>query len=79
MQGFIQEFVLGGGNFVSDEQWTCEACLPRGGLGVLPQIFFEKVSALRLILVGFGINHSCDSTCTCKLPVKSGTGDCGNR
>ena len=50
-----------------------------GGLGVLPQNFFEKVSALRLILVGFGINHSCDSTCTCKLPVKSGTGDCGNR
>ena len=78
-QGFIQEFVLGGGNFVSDEQWACEACLPRGGLGVLPQNFFEKVSALRLILVGFGINHSCDSTCTCKLPVKSGTGDCGNR
>ena len=47
-----------------------------GGLGVLPQNLFEKVSALRLILVGFGINLSCDSTCTCKLPVKSGTGDC---
>ena len=25
-----------------------------GGLGVLPQKSFEKVSALRLILVGFG-------------------------
>ena len=25
-----------------------------GGVGVLPQKFFEKVSALRLILVGFG-------------------------
>ena len=23
-QGFIQEFVLGGGNFVSGEQWACE-------------------------------------------------------
>ena len=44
----------GGGNFVSGEQWACEACLPRGGLGVLPQNFFGKVSALRLILVGFG-------------------------
>ena len=49
-QGFIQEFVLGGGNFVSGEQWACEACLPRGVWGVC----FEKVSALRLILVGFG-------------------------
>ena len=39
---------------MSGEQWACEACLPRGGLGVLPQIFFKKVSALRLILVGFG-------------------------
>ena len=54
-QGFIQEFVLGGGgNFVSGEQWACEARLPRGDLGVLPQKMFEKVSALRLILVGFG-------------------------
>ena len=44
----------GGGNFVSGEQWACEACLHRGGLGVLPQNIFEKVSALRLILVGFG-------------------------
>ena len=39
---------------MSGEQWACEACLPRGGLGVLPHNFFEKVSALRLILVGFG-------------------------
>ena len=32
-----------------------------GGVwGSSPRIFFEKVSALRLILVGFGINHSCD-------------------
>ena len=38
---------------MSGEQWACEACLPRGGLGVLPQNFFKKVSALRL-LVGFG-------------------------
>ena len=30
-QGFIQEFVLEGGNFVSDEQWVCEVHLPRGG------------------------------------------------
>ena len=52
-QGFIQEFVLGG-KFVSGEQWACEARLPRGGLGVLPHNVFEKVSALRLILVGFG-------------------------
>ena len=69
---------------MSGEQWACEACLPRGGLGVLPQNFFEKVSALRLILVGFGNQalitvNCCDSTCTCKLPVKSGTGDCGYR
>ena len=39
---------------MSGKQWACEACLPRGGLGVLPQNFFGKVSALRLILVGFG-------------------------
>ena len=41
---------------MSGEQWACEVCLPRGGggLGVLPLNFFEKVSALRLILVGFG-------------------------
>ena len=41
-QGFIQEFVLEGGNFVSGEQWACEACLPRGGLGVPPRIFLRK-------------------------------------
>ena len=57
---------------MSGEQWTCEVRLPRGGQGVLPQKCFEKVSALRLILVGFGIS---DCTCTCKQPVKSGTGD----
>ena len=39
---------------MSGEQWVCEACFSRGGLGVLPQKYFEKVSALRLILVGFG-------------------------
>ena len=38
----------GGGDFVSGEQWVCKARLARGG--VLP----KKVSALRLILVGFG-------------------------
>ena len=50
--GFHTGICSGGGNFVSGEQWACEACLPRWGLGVLPQNFFEKVSAL--ILVGFG-------------------------
>ena len=52
-----------------------------GGVGVLPQNFFEKVSALRLSggIWQPSINHSCDSTCTSKLPVKSGTGDCGYR
>ena len=40
IQGFIQEFVLGGGYFVSGVQWACEACPPRGGLGVLPQKCF---------------------------------------
>ena len=43
---------------------------------------FEKVSALRLILVGFGnqaLTTVVIGTCTCKLPVKSGTGDCGYR
>ena len=76
-QGFVQEICSGGGNFVSGEQWAWEACLSRGGggLGVPPRNLF--VGALRLILVGFG--NSCDSTCTCKLPVKSGTGDCGHR
>ena len=39
LQGFIQEFVLGGGNFVSGEQWACEARLPRGSGGP-PRIFF---------------------------------------
>ena len=39
---------------MSGEWWACEACLPRGGLGVLPQKCLERVSALRLILVGFG-------------------------
>ena len=39
---------------MSGEQWVCEACFPRGDLGVLLQKCFEKVSALRLILVGFG-------------------------
>ena len=34
---------------MSGEQWACKARLPRGGLKS-----FEKVSALRLILVGFG-------------------------
>ena len=62
---------------MSGEQWVCETCLPRGGSGGPPP---EKVSALRLILVGFG-NQALViySTCTCKLPVKSGTGDCGYR
>ena len=41
LQGFIQEFVLGGGKFVSasGEQWACEARLPRGAWGS-PQNFF---------------------------------------
>ena len=71
----------GGGKFVSGEQWACEACLPRGGLGVPPIIFFERVSALRLIQVGFG-NQALTTVVIApvpKLPVKSGTGDCGYR
>ena len=36
----------GGGNLVSGEQWVCKARLLRGGVGVLPQKFSEKVSAL---------------------------------
>ena len=52
---------------MSGKQWACEAHLPRGGLG-----FFEKV---RLDLATKHY-HSCDSTCTCKLP---GTGDYGYR
>ena len=57
------------------------ASLGGGGLGVLPQNFFEKVSALRLILVGFG-NQALTTfvippaPVNC-MPVKSGTGDCG--
>ena len=42
MQGFIQEFVLGGGNFVSGEQWACEARLPRGVWGSSPRNFLRK-------------------------------------
>ena len=68
IQGFIQEFVLGGGNLVSGEQWACEACPPRGGLGVLPQNFLEKVSALRLILVGFG-NQALITVVIAHIPV----------
>ena len=75
---------------MSGEQWAYEACIPGGGggggvwgggSGGPPQKFFEKVSTLHEIDSG-GIwqpssNHSCDSTCTCKLPIKSGTCDCG--
>ena len=63
---------------MSGEQWACEACFPRGGLGVLPQNLFEKVSAL-IDSGGMWQPSISDSTCTCKLPVKSGTGDCGYR
>ena len=63
---------------MSGKQWACHSHLPRGGLGVPSQNFFEKVSALSWWdLATKHYNHSCDSTCTCKLPVKSGTGDCG--
>ena len=68
VQGFIQEFVLGGGNFVSGEQWACLARPPRGGLGVLPQKIFEKVSALRLILVEFG-NQALITVVIAPIPV----------
>ena len=27
---------------MSDEQWACEACLPRGGLGGPPPEFFGE-------------------------------------
>ena len=53
---------------MNGEQWACEACLPRGGLGVLPQNFFEKVSALRLILVGFG-NQALITVVIAPVPV----------
>ncbi len=41
---------------MSGEQWAYEACLPRGIWVMPPTQVFEKVGALRLILVGFG-NH----------------------
>ena len=53
---------------MSGEQWACEACFPRGGLGVLPQNFFKKVSALRLILVGFG-NQALITVVIAPVPV----------
>ena len=68
---------------MSGEQWACEARLSRGCLGVLPQNIFEKVSALTLILVGFGnqalITVVIAPVPVLKLAVKSGTGDCGYR
>ena len=39
-----------------------------GGLGVLPQKCFEKVSALRLILVGFG-NQALITVVIAPVPV----------
>ena len=51
-----------------------------GGLRVLPQNFFGESKCPEIDSGGIwqpSINHSCDTTCTCKLPVKSGTGDCG--
>ena len=53
---------------MSGEQWACKACPPRGGLGVLPQNFLEKVSALRLILVGFG-NQALITVVIAPIPV----------
>ena len=53
---------------MSGEQWACEAHPPRGGLGVLPQKLFEKVSALRLILVGFG-NQALITVVIAPVPV----------
>ena len=47
-----------------------------GVLGSSPRIFLRKYE---IDSGGICINHSCDSTCTYKLPVKSGTGDCGYR
>ena len=44
------------------------ASLGGGGLGVLPQNFFEKVSALRLILVGFG-NQALITVVIAPVPV----------
>ena len=86
-RGFIQEFVLGGGgggggNFVSGEQWACKTHLPIGGVWDPPEIF-EKISALRLILVGFG-NQALTTVVIAPVPVSQvqvtvviGTGDCG--
>ena len=60
-----------------------QSSLPRGGLGTLPQKFFEKISALRLILVGFG-NQALTTVVIASVPVSQvqvtvviGTGDCG--
>ena len=53
---------------MSGEQWACFARPPRGGLGVLPQKIFEKVSALRLILVGFG-NQALITVVIAPIPV----------
>ena len=39
-----------------------------GDLGVLPQKYFEKVSALRLILVGFG-NEALITVVIAPVPV----------
>ena len=53
---------------MSGEQWACFARPPKGGLEVLPQNFFEKVSALRLILVGFG-NQALITVVIAPIPV----------
>ena len=55
---------------MSGEQWACEARLPRGGFGGPPQnLFLRKyVSALRLILVGFG-NQALTTVVIAPVPV----------
>ena len=60
----------GEGNFVNGKQWVCEARLPRGvwASGGPPQKCFEKVSALRLILVGFG-NQALATVVIAPVPV----------